>query len=587
MPSALATLTVDEKTLLHLSQFVFSADEEAPHEATQDGIAEATGISTTHVPRSVQGLRKKGLVDELKMMVSGGDRRRKVYLPTDDGYRRAQELKTRLLDASLVVRDPDGSIRETTLSALYGNAVTVNQVLQVVSQAEAVPLIAVGDKPVRHPSPTASNLYTRIPTVSGFVGRKDDLKAFTAAMKDPKVRLIVITGIAGIGKTTLVARGLQRVKRESVFWYRLHEWETLRNLGFIMGDFLATLGKPDVKAYMEGHEEHDVAEAYEIVQGALEGLEALLVFDDFDKAPRSLVAFVRTFLPQLDRFTGIKFVAMARTAVPFFSETDRIEGRVAEIALTGLDEDDARRLLPQPKDPRADQLTKMAEGHPLLLKLFANIDPEVSPVAPTETLVHAEGLVRFVNEEILGNLSMAEQAALERISVHRQPVPPEILVGDTIDFDVLDSLRRKQLLRSVGGRFVEPVDFVREFVYQRLKPETKQAAHAAAAAALRGARIPGAGREAPRHLLLAGQPNEAAEVARKTADRYLEEGKTEELGALLRDLLDTPGLPPAQAASLAELRARLYEEVGDAKRASLWREKAKAYQAGSPLPEAR
>ncbi len=281
-------------------------------EATQDGIAEATGISTTHVPRSVQGLRKKGLVDEHKVAVTNSDRRRKVYRPTDEGYRRAQELKGRLMNAEIIVREPGGQIRASTLRELYGPTVTVGQLLRLMQNAEPVPVVDLVAEGTRapQPSPAAASLYNRIPQVTEFVGRRAELKGIQNALKDPRVRLIVVTGIAGIGKTTFVAKALQRTRREQIFWYRLHEWETLRNMGFVMGEFLAQLGKPEFKGYMEGRTEHDVAEAYEIVQGALEGLEAVVVLDDFDKAPRSLMGFIRTFLPHLDRFTGLKLVAV-------------------------------------------------------------------------------------------------------------------------------------------------------------------------------------------------------------------------------------------------------------------------------------
>jgi DNA-binding MarR family transcriptional regulator len=584
--SAFTQLTVDEKSLLHLSQFLFSRDEEAPREATQEGIAEAVGISTTHVPRSVSALRKKGLVEELKLPVSGVDRRRKVYRPTEEGYRRAQEIKRRLLDAEIAVRERDGNMRMARLKDLYGPTVPAAQVLEVLKQAEAMPLLDLKEKPAAIvPSPPVlGSIYSRIPAVKDFVGRKEELKELQQALKDPKVRLIAVTGIAGIGKTTLVARALSREKRDKLFWYRLHEWETLRNLGFVMGDFLAQLGRGEFREYMQGRTEHDVAEAYEIVQKALEGLEAILVLDDFDKAPRNIVGFIRTFLPHMDRFEGMKLIVITRATIPFFSERDRLEGRVVEITLGGLAEDDATRLLDAKRDdPRAKELTRLTEGHPLLLKLVSSLDLEDGELP--DQIVRLDGLNRFVSEEILAALAANERRALEAMSVHRSPVPPEaVFVGEDIDFDTIDSLRRKQLVRSVGARYVEPVDFLREFVYHRLKPDEKKNAHLAAAQALRGMKSPGAGREVPRHLLLAGEPAEAGRACLEVAPRYLKQGRTEELSAILRDLLDAVGdMPGDVAKGLLELRAELYERVGEAERAAEWRKRAARAERGSTL----
>lgn len=580
MPSPLTQLTVDERTLLHLSQFIFSRDEEAPFESTQEGIAEGVGISTTHVPRSVSSLRKKNLVEELKLPVAATQRRRKVYLPTDEGYRRAQELKKRLLESEIVLRDAEGELSLVTLKELYGPNVPITQVLDLLKDAEPTPLVDLSEKtrPAK-PVQTPSNLYSRIPAIPRFIGRKEELKTLSNALKDPRVRVIVVTGIAGIGKTTLVAKALQREKRERVFWYRLHEWETLRNMGFVLGEFLGQLGRDEFKQYMEGRKEHDVAEAYDIVHSSLADLEAIMVLDDFDKAPRNIVGFIRTFLPQMDRFEGMKLVVITRASIPFFSQRDLVEGRVVEITLEGLQEAEALRLFDSRKDEVARELARVTAGHPLLLRLVANLELEEEDLS--DQLMQEEGLSRFVSEEILAALSMSERRALEAASVHRYPVPPEVLfVSDEVDFDTIDALRRKQLLRSVGGRYVEAVDFLREFVYHRLKGEERRAAHAAAADALAGAKMPGAGREIAMHRLLAGDPEGAAQATVEVAPRYLREGRTEELASLLRDTLDAKGVPAPLLARLAELRAELYERVGEDERAKQWRKRAERHRKG-------
>lgn len=578
MGSALTQLTVDEKVLLHLSQFIFDPDDrEAPLEATQDGIAEAAGINATHVPRSVQNLKKKDLVVEHKLQVAGSDRRRKAYRPTEEGYRRAHEIKDRLLDAEVVVVDDTGTVRRTTLRDLHGSNVSTAQVLTSALAAAPVPLLDLSSGRITpSPSPLSASLYNKVPQVSDFVGRKKELKRLTGALKDPQVRLVVVTGIAGIGKTTLVAKALEKVRRVPTFWYRLHEWETLRNLGFVMAEFLSRLDRNGLKAYMEGQLEHDVATAYEIVQKDLEGVEAVVVLDDFDKAPRSFLGLIRSFLPHLDRFTGITFVVVTRAAIPFFSQTDRVEGRVAEIVVEGLPEEDARRLVPSRLDKgRAAEVCRMTEGHPLLLKLFGTAE-ESGPEEDVEGgFVHSEGVHRFLTEEILSSLSQSERRALEAASVHRAPIPPEVLFVDTeVDHDVIDALRRRLLLRSVGGRFIELVDFVREFVYQRMRPEARREAHLAASRAVEDAGMPWSGWMVAQHLLAAGEAEQAADVLLSRADRYLEAGKTEELASVLRDLDGASGVSEGTRRRLAGLRAVVYERAGDARRAAEWRRRA-------------
>lgn len=65
-------LSVNDRVLLHLSRFATDIQpEEQPAECTQAGIAFAVGISRTHVPRTVRGLIKDGLVEEITARVKG------------------------------------------------------------------------------------------------------------------------------------------------------------------------------------------------------------------------------------------------------------------------------------------------------------------------------------------------------------------------------------------------------------------------------------------------------------------------------------------------------------------------------------
>jgi CRP-like cAMP-binding protein len=60
---------------------------EAPPALTQDGIADAVGITRAHTALVLKRLRDRGLVEERLVHITGGRRRRKAYVPSPLGVR--------------------------------------------------------------------------------------------------------------------------------------------------------------------------------------------------------------------------------------------------------------------------------------------------------------------------------------------------------------------------------------------------------------------------------------------------------------------------------------------------------------------
>src|SRR5437899_700610 len=81
-------VTVGERILVQLSWYLrFSDAFECPRETTQDGIAEALGISRAHAALELKRLKASARVEERMAHVAGGRTRRKVYFLTSSGAR--------------------------------------------------------------------------------------------------------------------------------------------------------------------------------------------------------------------------------------------------------------------------------------------------------------------------------------------------------------------------------------------------------------------------------------------------------------------------------------------------------------------
>ena len=88
-------LTAKDKILLHLLPYAGQVDPDsyiAPLALTQEGVSDALAINRSYISVTLRNLTDENLVEEIKCMVQGGNRRRKVYIPTAMGVDRAKPL---------------------------------------------------------------------------------------------------------------------------------------------------------------------------------------------------------------------------------------------------------------------------------------------------------------------------------------------------------------------------------------------------------------------------------------------------------------------------------------------------------------
>ncbi|MBN1389091.1 MAG: hypothetical protein JXA22_00445 [Candidatus Thermoplasmatota archaeon] len=113
------TLTVDERAIIHLMEFIPNEDEfEAPEGATQAGIARGIGIERKHIPRAVNKLITDNILDTKVSHVKGGRQRKKVYFLTFEGKALARRIWENLSKKRVLLRDETGNDKEITFSEL-------------------------------------------------------------------------------------------------------------------------------------------------------------------------------------------------------------------------------------------------------------------------------------------------------------------------------------------------------------------------------------------------------------------------------------------------------------------------------------
>jgi len=474
---------VQERILLHLLDYSdYKGSVEVPFSLSQMGIANAVSIARSNVPRAIAGLKDQGLLVERQAHVKGVSRKRKAYFLTESGMNLADETWKRLREFPFRAILEDGNIVSTTL----GNA---NQELPF--SMRPVDLIRyLDDNGVLDTRLLSKELVERdlskhvekqlvtalgdLPRLRHFYGREKELDNMVSLL-DARATTLLIPGIAGIGKTTIASKLIERfMHRRNLLYHRCQDWEGSRSFFESVADWLANIGDPEFADYLAATPVPNPSEAARLLVDALEGTAALIVIDDFHKIADSTLhkTFQAMSLALLGSEEEIGLVIFSRSFKPVVPAKDA-EGRIASLVLPldGLDSDAGRNLLTSFESLEDEQwlhIHGLSRGHPLVLEL---INRGASAGAFHETLEN------YVSVEIFSKLSSKQKQVLTCLAIFREPVKLEALAAQGLDTDELDSLVEQGLARGVDTETYDLHDLIREFLLRSLDESTRKEVH--------------------------------------------------------------------------------------------------------------
>lgn len=529
----LPNLTNEEKILLNLRSLSQHFESfEVPARMTQEGMALYLKAQRPNITRSLKSLMKKGAVSERMSHVVGHRRRKKVYLLTPSGLLQAQGLEASLKE-HLGAAAPKGiAVLEALLEGAEGPAKA---------------------GPPAHP---AQALPPKIPSAP-FFGREKELDAMVGWLRDPRSGFLVVTGMAGIGKTTL-AQAFARSSGRDAIWYRFYEANTLEGMLHETGMWLGSRNRHSLISILSSPsgQHPDLSAHAKALLGDLDGTGALLVLDDLHMASPRVLSFLTVLLGMLEeREHDLKVIVTSRTACKFYNRRDvKVRGRVTELALDGLDRNSSMALLKGRGVSEGDSegLYNITKGHPLALEL----------ADPLDVAKPYRDALEFVREEIFLRTEPNERALVERMSVLRYPVPAGWFAQASAQGpELLESLMDRGMVKRTGDSF-ELHGLVREYARERLASEVAETYHDLAAdyfearAEDRLCLI-----EAAHHRILAGRPQEACLLLDPVIESLLRDGFFE-LSSIASELSKN-AKDPFQT-SLAEYAlGRAWLELGD------------------------
>jgi len=435
--------TAKERILLHLLDYVTRAEAlDVPPDMTQEGVSKAAGIDLRHIAQYVRPLVSAGQVRERLAHVHGIRQRRKVYDLTDGGRVTATRLRDRVREARVQVR-VGTTIREMAMGEavkLAGGKPRLTDLVRLAVRESVVNLEQLAAPESRR----WVEMLDEAPCVEQFVGREKQLRLLTTTEGPP---VLVVRGVAGIGKTMLAAKACDLLRgTRNLFWHRIRPWDTHRSLLVDLGSFLAGQGRPGLRAVLERPGE---VVSLEIIRAELAGTGSFLVFDDAHEASDDARAFLRLLKEALAGAKEVRALVLTRETLAFYDRRDVVlQPSVAEIDLPGLSPEEVSTLGGEPG------VGRRFGGHPLLVQLALSTAGEVQGTGD----VH-----RFLEEEVYARLDVGERRAMKLASLYRVPVHREALLPGSTSPDVVGALVRRALIRPVGEDTFEVHDSVREF----------------------------------------------------------------------------------------------------------------------------
>nr|WP_162292445.1 AAA family ATPase [Candidatus Promineifilum breve] len=458
--------------------------------------------------------------------------------------------------ASLIDEEPDRQLTSIQVQSQSGGVVNVGNIItghvdgdivqgDKVSGGIVITGSVTGDVHINYtirpdvprPPPPAA-----IPEIPLFVGRESELTYFQTMLD--RSGLAVISGMAGMGKTTLAAVMARRLAApERTFWHVFHEGEGVESVIWRLAGFLAFRGQDELwrllqNARLTNGRPPPPESLFDYLTQLLRGRDYLLCFDDFQHVDED--PLLHQLVEQLRILLGGGELRMIITTrrIPEF-----VQRVVAFEPLGGMSLADTRQLLEGQEvylsSDRLEQLYHYTGGNAQLLSLAVDVLRDAGDAASLlDRLIDADNIERYLLDEVDGRLTRDERQVMSAVAV-LQGYP----AGRNALEAVLDGRSARRVLRDLADRSlltVSRVDeerlysqhaIVRDFYYSSLGRAQRQEMHRRAGHFYRGEGLDSL--LAARHYYLGGAFVEAADLATTDVRAMINRGQTQQLGRLL------------------------------------------------------
>lgn len=530
---------------------------------TQEGIASVTHSGRTTATKWLSRMEAQGLIAGERAHVPGHRVRKTVYRLTHEGWAEANKLRTRLRSDIVEVLAPGldpTPMRTAEIPEIFPGYVNLTAAVSLVKggRLDFTKLHGIGSGAV------APILWgDTVRRLGRLFGRTDEIRTLDAWAGSAS-SLFVVTGIAGIGKSTLVASWLVRQRpRPYLYWFEIHDGTTRAVFLRDLAAFLARIGRRGLKNLLSERHAPDLQVTARVLARDLQDVSILLVLDNYHRATSELADFIVGPILELCSGNPMKILLISR-ALPtgLIRRKAAKDNRVEILRLEGLETDASLSLL-RTKGFAGDEVSlqrvaSSARGHPILLSFAAQ----------TGSAVSGEMTI-YLEREIWRTLTKDERVVLEAASLFRGLVPLDSLHCFADEWQgAVHGLQGKNLLAPTlsGGVIVH--DAIQEYVRERLPDSRRRSFHSLAATYFLDGSEMRDHLEGLYHLAEAGDMKAFGDYLAARDKGLLDSVPASELLTVLRKI-DGSSLSPVAACVLPELIGDSLRALGDLKPAVL------------------
>ncbi len=524
---------------------------------TQEGIAAATRSGRTTATKWLARMEAEHLVIGERAHVSGHRVRKTVYRLTHEGWVQAMGLRSRLQSDIVEVLAPGldpTPMRVAEIPEIFPAYTNLTTAVSLIrgGRLDFTKLHGIGSGGI---APVLWGDTVR--RLGRLFGRAEEFRALDAWSASPSA-LLVVTGIAGIGKSTLAASWLVRQRpRPYIYWFEIHEGTTRAIFLRDLAAFLARLGRRGLKNLLSERRAEDPAVTARVLGHDLRDLPILLVLDNFHRATPELSRFVAGPVLELGREASSKVLLISRIVPSSLMRRKAVkDSRVEVLRVGGLDLDASLSLLRAKgfagNEAALQRSASSARGHPILLSFAAQTGGTV-----------AGEMTRYLEREIWRTLGKEERIVLEAASLFRGLVPLDSLHCFSDEWQgAVHGLQAKNLLAPTISGGVVVHDTIREYIRERLPEGRLRSYHSLAATYFLDGSEMRDRLEGMYHLIEAGDTHALGRYLASSSTILLDSVPASELLTVLRRI-DRNALDPESAILLPEVLGDTLRTLGD------------------------
>lgn len=521
-------LSLRDIVILHLEPFSSRGNPYDMPEATcQEAMSRLLSASRGNLSRVMNELKDEGFLDEMRAHVPIGKLRRKTYVLSEVGMKEARSLRRRTGNQKIRLRDENGDVFEVKLAVIPRELRDGSSLLDIALNVHR----GMFDKQayferIQDKSAFVS-IQEQMPRVKHFFGRERKLNEISDWFESKTKRILEVRGVAGIGKTALVATAFDDLKEKTnAIWLSINEQSTVRSVLEEVAALLKLLGKKKLDAYLKSHEKMEKEEILYIASTEFRGANILFVVDGCEKIHDGLADFIRFSMRNIEDDEWIRIIFVGRKLPRLYNKRAlKKRGLLGEVVLKKLDFENSKKILQLKGVERIRYREAYAQtgGLPLFLEL----------VEPTHEFKETD-VERYLRDEVLSELSQNEMRLLKIVSTFQGPVHSDAFFKwKGVKHSTIRSMVEKSLLLEVSPMVYDTHDVLRDSIKKKLRAKTKRSYHKKAAKFYLGQSDVASMVQGSSHLIDAGEIGGAVDFLASKGRQIIAKGYSEDLYGLL------------------------------------------------------